>query len=121
MKISFVEIAGFRGFRDTMRLDFANGFVVLTGRNGAGKSTVLDAIDFAFTGSIHKFAVTEAKGEGLRTTYGGSVTERRRVTSSQSVLSMAMERNSKLLEAGNVDIRCYWRRLVKGCWYRTDK
>jgi DNA repair exonuclease SbcCD ATPase subunit len=29
---------------------------VLNGRNGSGKSTVLDAIDFAITGTINKFA-----------------------------------------------------------------
>jgi chromosome segregation protein len=52
MKLDFVEIAGFRGFRDKMRFDLPPGFAVLCGRNGAGKSTVLDAIDFALTGTI---------------------------------------------------------------------
>ena len=54
MRFSYVEVAGFRGFKDATRFDFPAGFVVLTGRNGAGKSTVLDAIDFAFTGTIDK-------------------------------------------------------------------
>lgn len=66
MKLEFVEIAGFRGIREKMRLDFAQGFSVLAGRNGVGKSTVFDAIDFALTGSINKFAVTGAKGGGLK-------------------------------------------------------
>lgn len=65
MRISFVELAGFRGFKDKVRFDFPAGFVVLTGRNGAGKSTVLDAIDFALTGTIDKFAEKRAKGGGL--------------------------------------------------------
>jgi DNA repair exonuclease SbcCD ATPase subunit len=65
MRISFVELAGFRGFKDRTRFDFPSGFVVLTGRNGAGKSTVLDAIDFALTGTIDKYAETKAKGGGL--------------------------------------------------------
>jgi len=65
LKIAFVELAGFRGFRDTTRVEFAPGFVVLTGRNGAGKSTVLDAIDFALSGSIEKFSGKHAKGGGL--------------------------------------------------------
>jgi chromosome segregation protein len=43
----------------------AAGFTVLSGRNGAGKSTVLDAIDFALTGTINKFNVKAAKGGGL--------------------------------------------------------
>lgn len=65
MRFSYVEVAGFRGFKDVTRFDFPPGFVVLTGRNGAGKSTVLDAIDYAFTGTINKYAVKGAKGGGL--------------------------------------------------------
>jgi chromosome segregation protein len=65
MKLQYVELAGFRGFRDKLRLEMPSGFVVLTGRNGAGKSTVLDAIDFALTGTINKFKVQVARGGGL--------------------------------------------------------
>lgn len=65
MKLAFVEIAGFRGFKDKTRFDFPGGFVVLTGRNGTGKSTVLDAVEFALTGTINKYAVKGAKGGGL--------------------------------------------------------
>jgi DNA repair exonuclease SbcCD ATPase subunit len=65
MKIDFVELAGFRGVREKLRVDFSDGFVVLTGRNGAGKSTVIDAIDFALSGTINRFDVREAKGGGL--------------------------------------------------------
>jgi chromosome segregation protein len=63
--ISHIEMAGFRGFRNRVRFDVPKGFVVLTGRNGAGKSTVFDAIDYAFTGSINKYGVRGAKGGGL--------------------------------------------------------
>lgn len=65
MKLSFVEIAGFRGFKDRTRFDLPGGFVVLTGRNGVGKSTVLDAVDFLLTGTINKYAVKGARGGGL--------------------------------------------------------
>jgi chromosome segregation protein len=65
VKIDFIEIAGFRGFRDLQRFNVPGGFLVITGRNGVGKSTVLDAVDFALTGTIGKYAVTEAKGGGL--------------------------------------------------------
>ncbi|MFL6200828.1 MAG: AAA family ATPase [Thermoanaerobaculia bacterium] len=65
MKLAFVEVCGFRGFKDMTRFDLPGGFVVLTGRNGAGKSTVLDAVDFVLTGTINKYAVTGAKGGGL--------------------------------------------------------
>jgi len=65
MKLAFVEIVGFRGFRDKTRFDLPSGFLILSGRNGSGKSTLLDAIDFAITGTINKFAVKEARGGGL--------------------------------------------------------
>jgi DNA repair exonuclease SbcCD ATPase subunit len=46
-------------------VEFPTGFVVLTGRNGAGKSTILDAIDFALTGTIDKFGGKHPKGGGI--------------------------------------------------------
>ena len=78
MKLDYVELAGFRGFRDKTRFDLPSGFAVLSGRNGTGKSTLLDAVDFALTGTINKFGVTEAKGGGLlETTCGGWARARR--------------------------------------------
>ena len=65
MKVTYLEIEGFRGVREKIRLELPPGFAVISGRNGVGKSTVLDAIDFALTGSMNKFDVTEAKGGGI--------------------------------------------------------
>jgi chromosome segregation protein len=65
MKLEFVEVSGFRGFRDSTRVNFPTGFVVFSGRNGVGKSTLLDAVDFALTGTINKFEVKSARGGGL--------------------------------------------------------
>ena len=65
MKVKFVEVAGFRGFKEEAHFELPGGFVVLNGRNGAGKSTVLDAIDFALTGTINKYSVRGARGGGL--------------------------------------------------------
>jgi DNA repair exonuclease SbcCD ATPase subunit len=65
MKLEFVELAGFRGFRDKAKFDLAGGFTVLCGRNGTGKSTLLDAVDFAITGTINKYAVKGPRGGGL--------------------------------------------------------
>jgi chromosome segregation protein len=65
MKVNFVELCGFRGFRERVRFDFPAGFAVVAGRNGSGKSTLLDAIDFAVTGTLNKFAVRGARGGGL--------------------------------------------------------
>ncbi|MEQ1768480.1 MAG: AAA family ATPase [Devosia sp.] len=65
MKLDFVEVEGFRGFRQRARFDIPLGFLIIAGRNGVGKSTVLDAVDFALTGSINKYDVEKAKGGGL--------------------------------------------------------
>lgn len=65
MKLDFIEVVGFRGFREKTRIVFPKGFAVLSGHNGTGKSTVFDAIDYALTGTINKFTVKGGKGTGL--------------------------------------------------------
>src|SRR5687767_3366376 len=65
MIIDYVEICGFRGFRDKIRVNFGRGFTVITGRNGVGKSTLCDAVEFAITGIIDKYAVEKAAKESL--------------------------------------------------------
>lgn len=65
MKLDFIETYGFRGFRDRLRVEFASGFTVLSGRNGIGKSTICDAIEFAITGQIDKYRVEKAARESL--------------------------------------------------------
>lgn len=65
MRLDFVEICGFRAFRDVARITFGRGFTVITGRNGVGKSTVCDAVEFAITGSIDKYSVEKAAKESL--------------------------------------------------------
>lgn len=65
MRLDFVEVCGFRGFRDLVRINFGRGFTVITGRNGVGKSTLCDAVEFAITGSIDKYAVEKAAKESL--------------------------------------------------------
>lgn len=65
MKLDFVEVCGFRGFRGKVRVNFGSGFTVITGRNGVGKSTLCDAVEFALTGSIDKYAVEKAAKESL--------------------------------------------------------
>lgn len=65
MRLDYVEICGFRGFRDKVRINFGGGFTVITGRNGVGKSTLCDAVEFAITGLIEKYAVEKAAKESL--------------------------------------------------------
>lgn len=65
MRLDYVEVCGFRGFRDKVRINFGGGFTVITGRNGVGKSTLCDAVEFAITGLIEKYTVEKAAKETL--------------------------------------------------------
>ena len=65
MKLEFVEMWGFRGFRDKVCIEFGAGFTVVSGRNGVGKSTICDAVEFVLTGSIDKYRVEKSGSETL--------------------------------------------------------
>jgi chromosome segregation protein len=65
VKLDFVEICGFRGFRDKVRINFGSGFTVISGRNGVGKSTICDAFEFVLTGTIEKYTVEKSAQETL--------------------------------------------------------
>lgn len=57
------SISGFRGVRDTIDIDVPNGFLVISGRNGTGKSTLCDAIEFCLTGHISKYDAPTPPGK----------------------------------------------------------
>ena len=65
MRLESLEIAGFRGIAAPLRLSLDAGFVVFSGRNGSGKSTICDAIEFALTGSVSKYSLAKEDGENL--------------------------------------------------------
>ena len=65
MRLEFIEVCGFRGFRDKLRIDFGTGFTVISGRNGTGKSTLCDAVEFAITGSINKYKIKKSAMESV--------------------------------------------------------
>lgn len=69
MKLDFIEVSGFRGFRDKVRIEFGGGFTVISGRNGVGKSAICDAIEFALTGQIGKYTVESAAKENASDYY----------------------------------------------------
>ena len=54
MRLSRIEISGFRGVRNPIDLPLPSGFTVISGRNGSGKSTFCDAIEYVFTGDIRR-------------------------------------------------------------------
>jgi DNA repair exonuclease SbcCD ATPase subunit len=65
VRLESLEIAGFRGIATPLRLSLDAGFVVFSGRNGSGKSTICDAIEFALTGSVSKYSAAKEDGENL--------------------------------------------------------
>ena len=62
IQIEEIHIQELRGIRD-LRLKLGSKSFVICGPNGSGKSGVVDAIDFAFTGSISR--LTGAGSGGL--------------------------------------------------------
>jgi chromosome segregation protein len=65
MRISQIEMAGFRGIKDKLTLEVPAGFLVISGQNGTGKSTICDAIEYAITGTISRPGSRAEKGETI--------------------------------------------------------
>ena len=63
MRLSYIDICGFRGFRNAIRISLSDTFTIVDGRNGVGKSTIFDAVEFALTGTISKYLDAKASGE----------------------------------------------------------
>src|SRR4051812_29700584 len=63
MRLAYVSVCGFRGFSKPLYLEFARGFTVIDGRNGVGKSSIFDAVEFALLGTIGKYGSVSAAGE----------------------------------------------------------
>jgi Recombinational DNA repair ATPase (RecF pathway) len=52
MKIKSIKIDAFRGIPQNLELDLQGKSLLLLGENGTGKSSIIDAIEFFFTGKI---------------------------------------------------------------------
>ena len=65
MKITSLRIAGFGPYKSEQTVDFtrfdADGIFLITGKTGAGKSSILDAICFALYGSVPRFDGSELR------------------------------------------------------------
>jgi DNA repair exonuclease SbcCD ATPase subunit len=59
MRLSFIEVSGFRGICKKTRFDIPRGYAIISGANGVGKSTMIDAVEFAFTGSLSKYSISD--------------------------------------------------------------
>lgn len=59
MRLTNIRISGFRGIRTTLELPIGSGFTVISGKNGSGKSTVCDAIEYLLARQISRFSESE--------------------------------------------------------------
>lgn len=59
MKLHLLELTGFGPFRQTQRVDFdafdRDGVFLISGRTGAGKSSILDGVSFALYGTVPRY------------------------------------------------------------------
>lgn len=56
VRFLWIEIEGFRGFRDRARFDLDASVVVVTGPNGSGKTSFCDALQWLLLGDLSRFA-----------------------------------------------------------------
>jgi len=63
--LSHIALSGFRGFKNPIRIELSPAYTVIDGRNGAGKSTVCDAVEFALTGTISKYLDASSDRESI--------------------------------------------------------
>ena len=81
MKLTHVHISGFRGYQKPVRVEFSQSYTIIDGRNGVGKSTIFDAVEFALTGTISKYLDAKSGRESVADYFwwngqGDGVTER---------------------------------------------
>jgi DNA repair exonuclease SbcCD ATPase subunit len=55
VRFRWLEVTGFRGFRDTAHFDLDASAVIISGPNGAGKTSFCDAIQWLLLGSLGRF------------------------------------------------------------------
>ena len=65
MPIKKVRITNFKHFKDTFTIELDEGVNILVGKNGEGKSTILEAINLALTGFYHGRAVSRELSQYL--------------------------------------------------------
>jgi len=65
VRLSRIRAAGFRGICGVLDVAIPAGFLVVTGRNGTGKTTLCDAIEYALTGTIERYRGRSEAQESL--------------------------------------------------------
>lgn len=117
MKIHKVRLAGFGPYPGTETVDFDafadDGLFVITGKTGAGKTTILDAVTFALFGDVPRYGnVTD---DSVRSKYlVDSVDETRvDVEFSQGELRYRVSRIPSYTKPGNKNPRAQWAEIAE--------
>ena len=61
MRLSSIEIEGFRGFAQRVSLDLDADTVIIVGANGQGKTSLFDAVLWALSGSVPRFGNDDSR------------------------------------------------------------
>ena len=62
MRLKQIELSAFRGSKDPTTVRFGNGFTIITGRNGSGKSSICDALEYVLTRGLSRFGPADVEG-----------------------------------------------------------
>jgi chromosome segregation protein len=65
MKIRKINLAGYRGVRGPLEIDCGPAFTVICGRNGTGKSSICDSLEFVLTGTLERYQEESERGEKI--------------------------------------------------------
>jgi DNA repair exonuclease SbcCD ATPase subunit len=65
MKIRKINLTGYRGVRGLIEIPCGPAFTVICGRNGTGKSSVCDALEFVLTGTLDRYREESERGEKI--------------------------------------------------------
>ncbi|AFH42783.1 AAA family ATPase [Fervidicoccus fontis] len=67
--LSSVTLENFRNYSERTTLNFGKGITVLVGENGAGKSSIVEAILFALTGELLRGTIEQARTKDSKKKY----------------------------------------------------
>ncbi|MEM4114502.1 MAG: AAA family ATPase [Saccharolobus sp.] len=62
MLLNYIKLKNFMRFKGTTTIKFNNGITIIYGKNGAGKTSIIDAIFFAFYGKTYRTSGNSASG-----------------------------------------------------------
>jgi DNA repair exonuclease SbcCD ATPase subunit len=117
VKLNRIKLANFRGFHDEAEISFGPHLTVLFGRNGFGKSTVMDAFEWLLHGQIQRYLGDE---EGRKEDYVKHVDARQEpwveVSISDTEQDWILKRERRSKERSELRVRA-----SNGPWMTSDR